>query len=95
MVQRWPLSLRFRFLALLGSVLLCAMLALGALSHWLIFPALQAEERDAAHRELDRTARGLVLSQQQLHAQAQGRHRAVRFASPLASDASSTHNTPP
>ncbi|XUO88612.1 hypothetical protein RVM26_05795 [Halomonas sp. KM072] len=33
MVQRWPLSLRFRFLALLGSVLLCAMLALGALSH--------------------------------------------------------------
>ncbi len=69
MVHRWALSLRFRFLALLGSVLVCAMLALGALSHWLIFPALQAEERAAAHRELDRTARGLVLSQQQLHAQ--------------------------
>ena len=68
MLQRTPRSLRFRFFAVLGGLLICAILALAAISTWLIFPALQAEERATVKRELDRIERSFQLDQQQLHA---------------------------
>ncbi len=71
MGQRFSLSLRFRFFAVLGGVLIVAMVALAAISKWLIFPALKAEERAAVQRELDRATRSLELNQESLLAQAQ------------------------
>ena len=71
MGQRFSLSLRFRFFAVLGGVLIVAMVALAAISKWLIFPALKAEERTAVQRELDRATRSLELNQESLLAQAQ------------------------
>lgn len=69
MPQRISFSLRFRFFTALGGLLLCAIVSLGAISKWLIFPALQSEERLVVQRELDRVERSLRLDQQQLHAQ--------------------------
>ncbi|UTA81668.1 diguanylate cyclase [Halomonas sp. XH26] len=69
MHQRIPRSLRFRFFAALGGLLLCAIAALASISAWLIFPALQAEERATVKRELDRVERSFELDQQQLHSQ--------------------------
>ncbi|MGM0858495.1 MAG: sensor domain-containing diguanylate cyclase [Pseudomonadota bacterium] len=64
-----PRSLRFRFFAALGGLLVCAIAALAGLSAWVIFPALQAEERMMVKRELDRVERSFELDQQQLLAQ--------------------------
>ncbi|MDR5885450.1 sensor domain-containing diguanylate cyclase [Vreelandella janggokensis] len=64
-----PRSLRFRFFAALGGLLICAIVALAAISSSVIFPALQAEERQAVKRELDRVERSFQLEQQQLLAQ--------------------------
>lgn len=64
-----PRSLRLRFLAALGGLLVLALTALAGISTWLIFPALQAEERALMERELDRIERSLRLDQRQLHAQ--------------------------
>ncbi|WP_030072806.1 diguanylate cyclase domain-containing protein [Halomonas alkaliantarctica] len=69
MHQRIPRSLRFRFFVALGGLLLCAIASLAAISAWLIFPTLQAEERATVKRELDRVERSFKLDQQQLHAQ--------------------------
>ena len=66
MLQCIPHSLRFRFFAVLGGLLICAILALAAISTWFIFPALQAEERATVKRELDRIERSFHLDQQQL-----------------------------
>ncbi|MFP3342755.1 diguanylate cyclase [Halomonas sp. SIMBA_159] len=70
MRQRFSLSLRFRFFAILGGLLFVAMIALGVISKWLIFPALLAEERTTVQRELDRATRSLMLNQEGLLAQA-------------------------
>ncbi|MCO7228099.1 diguanylate cyclase [Halomonas sp. CnH100-B] len=70
MGQRLSVSLRFRFFAVLGGLLIVAMIALAVISKWLIFPALQAEERTAVQRELDRATRSLMLNQENLLAQA-------------------------
>ncbi|WP_404463003.1 diguanylate cyclase [Vreelandella aquamarina] len=70
MGQRLSLSLRFRFFAVLGGLLIVAMIALAVISKWLIFPALQTEERSAVQRELERAARSLMLNQESLLAQA-------------------------
>ncbi|MAP35529.1 MAG: response regulator [Halomonas sp.] len=70
MGQRLSLSLRFRFFAVLGGLLIVAMIALAVISKWLIFPALQAEEHTAVQRELDRAERSLMLNQESLLAQA-------------------------
>ncbi|TVP45743.1 MAG: diguanylate cyclase [Halomonas sp.] len=67
MLQRTPSSLRFRFFAALGGLLIFAMVSLGALSKWLVFPALQAEERLAIKQELNRVERSITLNQQDLH----------------------------
>jgi diguanylate cyclase (GGDEF)-like protein len=64
-----PRSLRFRFFAALGGLLVCAIVALAAISTLVIFPVLQAEERGAVKRELDRVERSFQLEQQQLLAQ--------------------------
>lgn len=69
MLPHIPRSLRFRFFAALGGLLVCAIAALAAISAWVIFPALQAEERATVKRELDRVERSFELDQQQLHAQ--------------------------
>ncbi|XGA78698.1 diguanylate cyclase [Halomonas sp. CH40] len=63
-----PRSLRLRFLAALGGLLVLALFALAGVSTWLIFPALQAEERALMERELDRIERSFELDQRQLHA---------------------------
>ena len=70
MVYRFSRSLRFRFLAALGGVLLLALISLLALNKWVIFPALHEEERALVNQELDRVERSLQLGQQQLLAQA-------------------------
>ncbi|KPQ24942.1 MAG: two-component system, cell cycle response regulator [Halomonas sp. HL-48] len=64
-----PRSLRFRFFAALGGLLVCAIAALAGLSAWVIFPTLQAEERMMVKRELDRVERSFERDQQQLFAQ--------------------------
>lgn len=64
-----PRSLRFRFFAALGGLLIGAVAALAGISAWVIFPALQAEERMMVTRELDRIERSFELEQQQLLAQ--------------------------
>ncbi|AVI63369.1 sensor domain-containing diguanylate cyclase [Halomonas sp. GFAJ-1] len=69
MNPRTPRSLRFRFFAALSGLLIGAITALAAISIWLIFPALQEEERATIKRELDRVERSFQLDQQQLHAQ--------------------------
>lgn len=69
MLQRFSRSLRFRFLAALGGVLLLALIGLGAMSKWVIFPALHEEERVVITQEMDRIERSLKLSQQELLAQ--------------------------
>ncbi|WP_422101947.1 sensor domain-containing diguanylate cyclase [Vreelandella sp.] len=70
MGQRLSVSLRVRFFAVLGGLLIVAMIALAGISKWLIFPALQAEERTAVQRELDQARRSLMLNQERLLAQA-------------------------
>ncbi|WP_096298194.1 sensor domain-containing diguanylate cyclase [Halomonas sp. hl-4] len=69
MQHRFSRSLRFRFFAALGGLLVCAIAALAALSAWIIFPVLQAEERAMVKRELDRVERSFQLDQQQLQSQ--------------------------
>ena len=70
MAQRFSRSLRFRFLAALGGVLLIALISLGALSQWVIFPALHKEERAVVLQELEQIQRSLEISKQELLAQA-------------------------
>lgn len=70
MVQRFSRSLRFRFLAALGGVLLLALISLVALSKWVIFPALHREERAVVSQALEQIERSLNISQQELLAQA-------------------------
>ena len=70
MVHRFSRSLRFRFLAALGGVLLLALISLAALSKWVIFPALHKEERAVVIQELAQIERSLNISQQELLAQA-------------------------
>lgn len=70
MLQRFSRSLRFRFLAALGGVLLLALISLLTINKWVIFPALHEEERARVDQELDRVERSLQLGQQQLLAQA-------------------------
>lgn len=70
MGQRLSVSLRVRFFAVLGGLLIVAMIALAGISKWLIFPALQAEERTAVQRELEQARRSLMLNQERLLAQA-------------------------
>lgn len=70
MVQRYSRSLRFRFLAALGGVLLLALISLVVLSKWVIFPALHKEERSVVTQELKKIERTLKISQQNLLAQA-------------------------
>lgn len=70
MVQRFSRSLRFRFLAALAGVLLLALISLGALSRWVIFPALHKEERAVMVQKLEQIERSLQISQQELLAQA-------------------------
>lgn len=69
MVQRYSRSLRFRFLAALGGVLLLALVSLVVLSKWVIFPALHKEERAVVTKELKKIERSLQISQQNLLAQ--------------------------
>ncbi|MBT2788114.1 MULTISPECIES: diguanylate cyclase [unclassified Halomonas] len=69
MVQRYSRSLRFRFLAALGGVLLLALISLVVLSKWVIFPALHKEERAVVTQELKKIERTLQISQQNLLAQ--------------------------
>ncbi|WP_386083637.1 diguanylate cyclase domain-containing protein [Vreelandella sp. F11] len=70
MVQHYSRSLRFRFLAALGGVLLIALMSLVVLSRWVIFPALHKEERAVVTQELRKIERALQISQQNLLAQA-------------------------
>lgn len=70
MVQRFSRSLRFRFLAALGGVLLLALISLIILSKWIIFPALHEEEHAVVTQELKQIERALQISQQNLLAQA-------------------------
>ncbi len=70
MVHRFSRSLRFRFLAALGGVLLLALISLLVLSKWIIFPALHREERTLVTKELKQIERALGISQQNLLAQA-------------------------
>ena len=69
MVRIFSRSLRFRFLAALGGVLLLALISLGALSQWVIFPALHKEERAVVMQELEQIERSLQISQKELLAQ--------------------------
>lgn len=50
-------SLRHRFLIALGTLFLAAMFALGLIAHFIIQPALLADERALAKTELDRLER--------------------------------------
>ncbi|MDQ7731120.1 diguanylate cyclase [Halomonas sp. SpR1] len=70
MVQHYSRSLRFRFLAALGGVLLIALMSLVVLSKWVIFPALHKEERAVVTQEVKKIERALQISQQNLLAQA-------------------------
>ena len=70
MFYHFSSSLRFRFLAALGGVLLLALMSLLALNKWVIFPALHKEERALVDQELNLVERSLQLGQQQLLAQA-------------------------
>ncbi|PRY65702.1 diguanylate cyclase (GGDEF)-like protein [Vreelandella songnenensis] len=70
MLRHFSRSLRFQFLIALSGVLLLALCSLGAMSKWIIFPALHKEERGIISQELKRVERSLALAQQELLAQA-------------------------
>ncbi|BBI61551.1 hypothetical protein HSBAA_28570 [Vreelandella sulfidaeris] len=49
--------------------MLLALISLGALSQWVIFPALHKEERAVVMQELEQIERSLQISQKELLAQ--------------------------